>query len=69
VIRVERGWDEKEGEIALKSKAGRRRVPIAAVLRDFLLEHRMRSGRTGGELAFGRTGDPAAVPERAAGTR
>jgi integrase len=55
VIRVERGWDEKEGEIALKSKAGRRRVPITAVLRDFLLEHRMRSGRTGEELAFGRT--------------
>ena len=27
VIRVERGWDEVEGEIAPKSKQGRRRVP------------------------------------------
>jgi hypothetical protein len=25
VIRVERGWDEKEGEIELKSRAGRRK--------------------------------------------
>ena len=30
VIRVERGWDEREGEIQLKSNAGRRKVPISA---------------------------------------
>jgi len=29
LIRVERGWDDREGPIGLKSKAGRRRVPIA----------------------------------------
>lgn len=34
VVRVERGWDPVEGEIQLKSEAGRRKVPIAAVLRD-----------------------------------
>lgn len=55
VIRVERGWDEKEGVIELKSRAGRRRVPIAPVLRDVLVEHRVVSPRTGEELAFGRT--------------
>ena len=38
VIRVERGWDEVEGEIAPKSRQGRRRVPIPAVLRDRLDE-------------------------------
>jgi integrase len=36
VIRVQRGWDQVEGEIAPKSKQGRRRVPIPAVLRDHL---------------------------------
>jgi len=41
------------GEIELKSRAGRRKVPVAAVLRDHLVEHRMRSGRTGSDLIFG----------------
>jgi integrase len=36
VLRVERGWDEVEGEIAPKSRHGRRKVPIPAVLRDHL---------------------------------
>jgi integrase len=36
VIRVERGWDSEEGEIAPKSRQGRRKVPIPAVLRDYL---------------------------------
>jgi integrase len=55
VIRVERGWDPVEGEIALKSHAGRRKVPIAAVLRDYLLDHLARSDRSGSELILGRT--------------
>lgn len=42
VIRVERGWDECEGEVAPKSRQGRRKVPIPAVLRgrldDYLLD-------------------------------
>jgi integrase len=41
VIRVRRGWDHVEGEIAPKSREGRRNVPIPAPLRDVLLEHRM----------------------------
>ncbi len=39
VIRVERGWDEVEGEVAPKSKQGRRKVPIPAVLRERLEAH------------------------------
>jgi integrase len=47
VIRIERGWDAAEGEIEPKSSAGRRKVPITAVLRDHLDEHRLRSGGEG----------------------
>jgi integrase len=54
IIRVERSWDPREGAIEPKSSAGRRTVPIAAVLRDELLEHWVRSGRESG-LLFGRT--------------
>ena len=41
VIRVECGWDEKEGKIAVKSAAANRKVPIPGVLRDLLVEHRI----------------------------
>lgn len=44
VIRVKRGWDAIEGEIPPKSRKGKRNVPIPAVLRDPLLEHRMNGG-------------------------
>jgi integrase len=55
LIRVERAYDPKEDELVeVKSRAGRRRVPIAAVLRDHLVEHKLRTGGEG--LVFGRTG-------------
>jgi integrase len=55
VIRVERSFDPKNHEIVEpKSRAGKRTVPIAAVLRRYLLEHKLRSGRTEG-LFFGRS--------------
>jgi integrase len=53
-LNVQRSWDAKEGMVEPKSRAGRRRIPIAAVLRDHLVEHRMGEGRTTG-LVFGRT--------------
>jgi len=57
------------GEIELKSRAGRRKVPITAILRDFLLEHRLQVTRADDELAFGRSAstpfDGKAVQERA----
>jgi integrase len=57
VIRVERSYDPRAGvTVKPKSRAGRRTVPIAAILRDELLEHRMRQGREVG-LVFGRSSD------------
>jgi integrase len=55
VIHVRRGWDAEEGEILVKSTAANRRVPIAAILRDVLVENRQWSGRSGPDLEFGRT--------------
>jgi integrase len=57
VICVERGYDAVEGEIELKSGAGRRRVPIAAVLHDYLTEHLARVRRVGYDRCFGITGN------------
>ena len=67
VIHVERGYDAVEGEIELKSGAGRRRVPIAAVLRDYLAEHLARTGRTGSDRCFGSNGYPTFQWAEAAG--
>ena len=58
VIRVERAWDPPARQfVAVKSRAGRRRVPIPAVLREVLVDERMRTGRTSG-LAFGEGEEP-----------
>lgn len=56
LIRVERSWDMREGAIEPKSRAGKRVVPIAAVLREHFAAHALRSGRRSG-LVFGRTAD------------
>lgn len=57
VIRVERSYDPKARMfVSPKSRAGKRTVPIAAVLRDYLLEHKLRLGRSEG-LFFGATAD------------
>jgi integrase len=59
-ITVERSWDQYEGPIAPKSKAGVRTVPILAVLRDHL------DGRdhgTGSDLVFGRGRDEPFDPK------
>jgi integrase len=55
VIRVERSWDPKAGELVEpKSRAGKRTVPIPSVLRSFLAEHKLGLGRSEG-LMFGRS--------------
>lgn len=52
VIRIERSWDAHDRTfVEPKSRAGRRKVPIASVLRDILLEHKMSAP---GELVVGR---------------
>ncbi|MDP8943141.1 MAG: site-specific integrase [Actinomycetota bacterium] len=69
LIRVERSWDAIEGVIEPKSAVGRRKVPIPSVLREHLIAHRLRSGRSDG-LAFGETAtrpfQPSKVSLRAA---
>lgn len=59
LIAVERGWDQVEGVIEPKSRAGRRTVPLLAILRDYLDKHLSRTGRSGEDLVFGR------LPEQA----
>ncbi len=65
-IAVQRSWDQYEGPIAPKSKAGVRTVPILAVLRDHLDARALGSGA---DLVFGRGSDepfaPKAVADRA----
>jgi integrase len=51
VVRVERSWDNVEGPIAPKTAKGKRTVPIADVLREHLIAHRLRTGGRG--LVFG----------------
>ncbi len=68
VIRVESGWDRVDRtEIEPKTKNGRRSVPIAGVLRDILLEHRLKSD--GHRYVFGRNAvepfEPSTVYKRA----
>jgi integrase len=55
VIRVERGWDQEEGAIDPKSSSSRRPVPLLAMLREYLDERLLRTGRFGDDLVFGRT--------------
>lgn len=59
LIAVERGWDQEEGVIDPKSRAGRRRVPLVAILRDYLEGHLRRMDRSGDDLVFGRTSQEA----------
>jgi len=59
-----RGWDPSAGPIELKCRAGRRKVPIPAVLRDYLIDHQARSRREGPELIFGRTAHDPFTPNR-----
>ena len=47
VIHVRRGWDAIEGEIAPKSRQGRRNVPIPGALRDYLDQHALTSEHNG----------------------
>lgn len=61
-LHILRAWDAVEYEIDPKSDAGRRTIPIVAILRDHLDGHLMRTGRTGNDLVFGRTPSDAFVP-------
>lgn len=56
LIHVQRSWDDKEGDQAPKSKAGVRKVPIIELLAEHLRAQQKRTGRSGSDLVFGRTG-------------
>ena len=56
LIRVQDGWDQREGRIKQKSRKGQRRVPVAVVLRELLIEHGLDTRRERG-LVFGKTED------------
>jgi integrase len=62
VIHVQRGWDDKEGEQDGKSQAANRRVPILEVLAPVLAKHKLRTGRDGEGLVFGRTATEPFAP-------
>ena len=53
LIRVERSWDIKAGLIEPKSRAGTRTIPVARLIREQLLAHKLRCPWRDG-LAFGR---------------
>jgi integrase len=61
VIRVRASWDQLEGRIAPKTKAGTRAVPIASVLDAYLRDLRRASGGVG--LVFERAPDIAFAPK------
>ena len=64
-ISVEHSWDDKEGEVEPKSKAGVRLVFILEVLRPYLVP--LVEDREGGEFVFGRISpfEPRAVARKA----
>jgi integrase len=61
-IHVRRSWDDKEGDVATKTAAGERTVPLAGLLRRLLVAHKMATGRGGGDLVFGRTRTELFIP-------
>jgi integrase len=69
IVTVERSWDPKVGPVEPKSKAGRRIVPAASLLQRHLREHRLRQGRGGAGLVFGREAErpfnPSSMQQRA----
>ena len=60
LIRVERSFDQREGPIEPKSRAGRRRVPLVRPLRTELSAHRLAQGRGGEGLVLGKGKKPFA---------
>jgi integrase len=56
VIHVRHGWDRVEGVIELKSKAGRRDLPLSARARRYVTAHLVRFGRRDG-FVFGRSSE------------
>lgn len=57
-IRVRESWDPKEGSIAPKTRTSRRTTPVPALLRDYLMDHRLAADDASeAALVFGVTGE------------
>lgn len=61
-IHVRQGWDDNEGEIDVKSKAGRRTLPVNALLRRELAAHKLRTGGAPDAFVFGSAPSVTFVP-------
>ena len=61
-ISVERSWDDREGVVDPKSKAGVRLTILCETLRGVLVEHVRRIGRSGDDLLFGKSASEPFVP-------
>jgi integrase len=61
-ISVEHSWDDYDGEVDPKSRAGAREVPVPATLRTILADHVKRTKRSGNDFVFGRAADKAFTP-------
>lgn len=62
MIGVERALDDSGEIITTKTIAGQREVPILGALRPHLLAHKLRTGRSGSDLVFGRTASGPFIP-------
>ena len=61
-LHIVRAWDDDEGEVATKTQAGERHVPLLAETRRALVAHKLATGRAGDDLVFGRTTADPFVP-------
>ena len=64
VVEVRESWDPKSGRSRPRARAGRRKVPMPAVLRDALVEHRMRTRREHGLVFLAATASAPSRPGR-----
>jgi integrase len=62
IITVSRTLDDGGDVVATKTEAGDREVPILSILRTDLVAHKLRTGRRGDDLVFGRAASLPFVP-------
>jgi len=62
LIRVQRAWDDEDGDGAPKTRAAIRRVPIVPALARLLKAHKLATDRDGSDLVFGRAAAEAFIP-------
>jgi integrase len=62
LIRVQRAWDDVEGDSTPKTRAAVRRVPIVSDLARPLKAHKLATGRDGSDLVFGRSATEPFIP-------